>query len=76
VADETLGTDQVDLERRCEECNGKGGSIDSYSGARYPCSACDGTGFVLTAAGERLFAFFQRMVNRAQFRAQPHWPFG
>jgi DnaJ-class molecular chaperone len=62
------------LERPCCECSGKGGADDPFSGSHYPCSACDGTGFVLTESGERLLAFLQHAADRLRFRSQPSWP--
>jgi Ribonuclease G/E len=57
------------LETPCEECGGKGIGEPSYYRDAYPCARCDGTGHVLTDAGEALFAFIERLMERRRFRS-------
>jgi DnaJ-class molecular chaperone len=63
------------LERPCNECDGTGGKHNSYTGEFLYCDICDGTGFVLTATGEEVYAFIEHTLMRRKSRSQPSWPF-
>jgi hypothetical protein len=57
------------LETPCTECEGRGFRKDAYSPTGYKCIFYDGTGYVLSDAGERVLEFFDHMVRRPQSRA-------
>jgi hypothetical protein len=56
------------LESPCSECEGNGFRKDTYSLNEYACVFCNGTGYVLSDAGEHVVAFIGRMLRRTQFR--------
>jgi DnaJ-class molecular chaperone len=67
----------VVLETPCQECEGQGATgEDSDYGSRFACSECDGTGYVLTEMGERIYAFVEHMAKRMRFRSESPWPLG
>ena len=59
----------IALEQPCSECDGKGSEVDDMTGLRYVCDVCDGTGHVLTDAGQQVFAFIEHAIQRVQFRS-------
>jgi len=53
-------THSITLDRECYFCFGSG----DVSGER--CDSCEGTGYVLTDAGDRLLAFIERHRRQPQ----------
>lgn len=49
---------EVDLEERCEACDGSGSRHSEQSGRRR-CGMCGGSGFVATAFGEKVLALMR-----------------
>lgn len=57
----------VALERECPNCGGRGWKVDTnpfVRGNRENCNHCEGTGKVLTEAGEQLIDFVSRYLLR------------
>ena len=56
------------LETPCGECAGKGGRVDDLTGQWRECIYCDGIGFILSDAGERVAAFIDHAIQRGRAR--------
>jgi DnaJ-class molecular chaperone len=55
------------LETVCSHCSGKGVVGENLI---LNCYECDGTGFVLTDAGESVFAFISNAISRIEYRRE------
>ncbi|MEO2088514.1 MAG: hypothetical protein ABGY75_03325 [Gemmataceae bacterium] len=55
----TRDADIPELETRCEECKGQGYFEAMYENAVDPCGNCFGAGYIPTALGRKVWAFFR-----------------
>jgi DnaJ-class molecular chaperone len=68
--DNTSKSDTIEFEVLCQFCNGTGGGDPTYMERTWHCHRCNGTGYVRTDLGEKVYRLlqhhFKSMLQDAQ----------